>query len=143
MLHPELARQQSPLERITERMKQTKSHFKNAGQQKVAQAFNVKRSKKEKSPRSQKGFSKGKHQDTSCLGAFATKDALPNATTNELSRVIKRQFHPPNKPDIIPEGVVGNNVTTGPLQRACWVVPGPGGPLACQSLALFVSRRTF
>jgi hypothetical protein len=125
LLHPELARQQSPLERITERMKQTKSHFKDTGRQKVARAFNVKRSKKEKSPRSQKGFSKGKHQDTSCLGAFVTKDALSGATTNELAWVIKRQRHPRNKPDGIPEvlqgtpvieeGVVGNNVTTGPL----------------------------
>ena len=108
----------------------------------------MKHSKEKKSPRSQKGFSKGKNHDQRRCGPIMIEDILTDAVqlsskdvtvremvirtdpTNDSSPVIKRKFHPLNNPEtilevlegilMIKQGVLGNNVTTGPLQYAYW-----------------------
>jgi len=108
----------------------------------------MKHSKKENDPRSQKGFSKGKNHDLKRLGPIMIEDILAEATvfnkhdvtiremmmrtdpTNDSSPVIKRRFKPMDNPTLIlevlqgilliKEGVVGNNVTKGPLQYQFW-----------------------
>jgi hypothetical protein len=106
----------------------------------------MKHSKKDKKP---KGFSKGKSNDRKRQGPIMIKEILDRAPsfsmydliiremimrtdpTNELSPVIKRKFkssldNPSNVLDVlqgvllINEGVIRNNVTTGPLQHRCW-----------------------
>ena len=107
----------------------------------------MKHSIKERSPRSQKGHSKGKSQ-TKRLGPIEIEEILqPEAPhskydvtvremnvrtdpTNEASPIIRRKFKPLDNPEtilevlqgilVIKEGVIGDNVTTGPLQCACW-----------------------
>ncbi len=110
-------------------------------------AFNssVKHSKKEKKP---KGFSKGRSNDRKRLGPIMIEEILDGAPahskhdltiremtmrtdpTNESSPVVKRKFKPLDNPSnvldvlqgvlLIKEGVIGNNVATGPLQHRCW-----------------------
>ncbi len=105
----------------------------------------MKHSKKDKKP---KGFSKGKNHDRKRLGSIMIEDILDGAPTfskndltiremmmrtdptNESSPIIKRKFKPLDNPSnvldvlqgvlLIKEGVVGNNVTTGPLQYRYW-----------------------
>jgi hypothetical protein len=102
-------------------------------------------SKKEKKP---KGFSKGRSNDRKRQGPIMIEEILDGAPTfskydltiremimrtdptNESSPVIKRKFKPLDNPSnvldvpqgvlLIKEGVVGNNVTTGPSQHRCW-----------------------
>jgi hypothetical protein len=108
----------------------------------------MKHSTKEKTPRTQKGFSKGKNQDFKRLGPIMIEEILTDAVpfskqdtsiremmirtdpTNDSSPIIKRRFKPLDNPEnvlevlqgilVIKEGVIGNNVTTGPLQYAFW-----------------------
>jgi hypothetical protein len=105
----------------------------------------MKHSKKEKKP---KGFSKGRSNDRKRQGpimieeipdgapAFSKYDLtvremmMRTDRTNESSPVIKRKFKPLDNPSnvldvlqgvlLIKEGVIGNNVTTGPLQHPHW-----------------------
>jgi len=105
-------------------------------------------SKREKDPRSHKGFSKGKNFDMKRLGPIMIEEILAETTvfhkhdttiremmmhtdpTNDASPVIKRRFKPMDNPKhilevlqgilVIKEGVIGNNVTTGPLQYQFW-----------------------
>ncbi len=105
----------------------------------------MKHSKKEKKP---KGFSKGRSNDRKRLGPIMIEEILDGAPTfskhdltiremimrtdptNESSPVIKRKFKPLDNPSnvldvlqgvlLIKEGVIGNNVTTGPLQYRYW-----------------------
>jgi hypothetical protein len=105
----------------------------------------MKHSKKEKKP---KGFSKGRSNDRKRQGPIMLEAILDGAPvfskydltvremtmrtdpTNELSPVIKGKFKPLDNPSnvldvlqgvlLIKEGVIGNNVTTGPLQHRCW-----------------------
>jgi hypothetical protein len=105
----------------------------------------MKHSKKDKKP---EGFSKGKSNNRKRQGPIMIErilDGVPtfskyNLTiremimrtdpTNESSPVIKRKFKPLDNPSnvldvlqgvlLIKEGVIGNNVTTGPLQCRCW-----------------------
>jgi hypothetical protein len=105
----------------------------------------MKHSKKDKKP---KGFSKGKNNDRKRLGPIVIKDILDGAPTfskydlairemmmrtdptNGMSPIMKRKFKPLDTPSNIPnvlqaillikEGVIGNNVTAGPLQHRCW-----------------------
>jgi hypothetical protein len=105
----------------------------------------MKHSKKEKKP---KGFSKGKNDDRKRLGPIMIEEILDGVPeyskydltirelnmrtdpTNEASPIIKRKFKPLDNPSnvldvlqgilLIKEGVVGNNVTTGPLQYRYW-----------------------
>ena len=107
----------------------------------------MKVSSKETSSKS-KGFSKGKQGDIKRLGPIMVEEILCNAApfkkndisiremvmrtdpSNDSSPVIKRRFKPMDNPAsvlevlqgilIIKEGVIGNNVTTGPLQYAYW-----------------------
>jgi hypothetical protein len=108
----------------------------------------MKHSKKDNDQRIQKGFSKGKKQDIQRPGPIVIEDILAEAKpfskydmsiremimrtdpTNEASPTIKRRFKPLDNPKqilevlqgihIIKEGVIGNNVTTGPLQYSFW-----------------------
>lgn len=109
----------------------------------------MKHSKKDKRPRDQKGFSKGrKTPQLFRKGPITIEDILEveepyekeDATiremsmrtdpTNESSPTIKRRFRPLDNPTkilevlqatlIIKSGVLGNNVTTGPNQYAYW-----------------------
>jgi hypothetical protein len=105
----------------------------------------MKHSKKEKTP---KGFSRGSSNDRKRQGPIMIEEILDGAptffkydltvremimrtdATNESSPVIKRKFKPLGNPSnvldvlqgvlLIKEGVIGNNVTTGPLQCRCW-----------------------
>jgi hypothetical protein len=105
----------------------------------------MKHSKKDKKP---KGFSKGKNYDRKRLGPMVIEDILDGAPTfskndltiremimrtdpmNDASPVIKRKFKPLDNPNsildvlqgilLIKEGVIGNNVTTGPSQYRYW-----------------------
>jgi hypothetical protein len=101
----------------------------------------MKHSKKEKKP---EGFSKGRSNDWKRQGpimieeisdgapAFPKHDltiremAMRTDPTNESSPVIKQKFKPLDNPEVlqgvllIKEGVIGNNVTTGPLQHQHW-----------------------
>jgi hypothetical protein len=105
----------------------------------------MKHSKKEKKP---KGFSKGRSNDRKRQGPIMIEEILDGAPTfskcdltiremmmrtdptNESSPVIKRKFKPLDNPSnvlnvlqgvlLIKEGVIGNNMTTGPLQCRCW-----------------------
>jgi hypothetical protein len=106
----------------------------------------MKHSKKEKTP---KGYSKGKNRDMmKRLGPIMIEDILTEVEpfskydvsiremiirtdpTNESSPIIKKRFKPMDNPAtvlevlkgilVIKEGVVGNNVTTGPLQYQYW-----------------------
>jgi hypothetical protein len=105
----------------------------------------MKHSKKEKKP---KGFFKGSSNDRKHQGPIIIEEILDGAPTfskhdltiremmmrtdptNESSPVIKRKFKPLDNPSnvldvlqgvfLIKEGVVENNVTTGPLQCRCW-----------------------
>jgi hypothetical protein len=79
----------------------------------------MKHSKREKDPRSQKGFSKGKNHDLKRLGPIMIEDILAEAAvfnkydvairemmmrtdpTNEASPVIKRRFKPMDNPKLI------------------------------------------
>jgi hypothetical protein len=97
--------------------------------------------KKDKKP---KGFSKGKSNDRKRQGPTMI-DGAPSLSksnltiremvmrtdrTNESSPVIKGKFKPLDNPSnvlnvlqgvlLIEEGVIGNNVTAGPLQHRCW-----------------------
>ena len=103
----------------------------------------------EKTPRTHKGFAKGKNGDqVKHLGPitieeimaeapqYSKKDAtiremvLRTEPTNEQSPILKRKFKPLDNPTrvlevlqglhTIKEGVIGNNVTTGPLQYSYW-----------------------
>jgi hypothetical protein len=102
----------------------------------------MKHSKKEKKP---KGFSKGRSNDQKRQGPIILDGAptfskydltiremtMRTDPTNESSPVMERKFKPLDKPSnvldvlqgvlLIKEGVVGNNVTTGPHRN-----PGPG-----------------
>ena len=109
----------------------------------------MKHSKKDRSSRHAKGFSKGKNNDSlPRLAPITIEEILadtvePNKKdmtiremvirtdpTNDSSPVIKRKFNPLDNPAtvlevlqgllIIKEGVIGNNVTTGPLMYAYW-----------------------
>lgn len=108
----------------------------------------MKHSKKENKPRSQKGFSKGKANDLKRLGPIMIEDVMKESVpfvkndvtvremmirtdpTDVSSPVIKKRFKPLDNPLqvlevlqgilIIKEGVIGNNVTTGPLQYSYW-----------------------
>jgi hypothetical protein len=111
---------------------------------KKQKAFNLrmKHSKKEKKP---KGFSKGRSSDRKRQGPIMIEEILVDGAPtfskydltiremimrtdpmNESSPVIKRKFKPLDNPSnvldvlqgvlLIKEGVIGNNVTTGPLQ---------------------------
>jgi hypothetical protein len=108
----------------------------------------MKHSIKEKTPRTQKGYSKGKNKDfvrqgpitiEECLSEavpFAKQDAtireimIRTDPSNDSSPIIKMRFKPLDNPKtllellqgilIIKKGVIGNNVTTGPLQHAYW-----------------------
>ena len=102
-----------------------------------------------KTPRTHKGFSKGKNGDmVSYLGPITIEEILADAPqfskydttiremtlrtepTNENSPVIKQKFKPLDNPTrvlevlqglaVIKAGVIGNNVTTGPLMYAYW-----------------------
>jgi hypothetical protein len=105
----------------------------------------MKHSKKEKKP---KGFSKGGSKDRKRQGPIMIEKILDGAPTlskcnlttremtmrtdltNESSPVTKRKFKPLDNPShvldvlqgvlLIKEGVIGNNVTTGPVQHQCW-----------------------
>ena len=107
----------------------------------------MKLSSKETSSKS-KGFSKGKLGDNKRLGPIMVEEILSDAAPfkkkdmsiremimrtdpmNDSSPVIKQRFKPMDNPAsvlevlqgilIIKEGVVGNNVTTGPLQYSYW-----------------------
>ena len=109
--------------------------------------FNMKVSNREKKP---KGYSKGKKYDERIYraGPITIEDimrvapsyhksdttiremAMRTDPTNEASPIIKRKFKPLDNPAlvlemlqgirIIKEGIVGNNVTTGPLQYQYW-----------------------
>ena len=104
----------------------------------------MKHSKKEKTPRSSKGFSKGKPSEVRRTGPIMIEEILADSVpfskhdvtiremvmrtdpTNDSSPIIKRRFKPMDNPTkvlevlqgilIIKEGVSGNNVTTGPNQ---------------------------
>ena len=108
----------------------------------------MKHSNKEREPRSSKGFSKGKQFDQARQGPIMIEEILADSVpfskndvtiremimrtdpTNDSSPAIKRRFKPMDNPSnvlevlqgvlIIKEGVVGNNVTTGPLQYNYW-----------------------
>jgi hypothetical protein len=105
----------------------------------------MKHSKKEKKP---KGFSKGRSNDRKRQGPIMIEEILDGAPTfskhdltiremamrtdptHESSPVIERKFKPSDNPSnvldvlqgvlLIKEGVIGNNVTTGPLQQRHW-----------------------
>jgi hypothetical protein len=105
----------------------------------------MKHSKKEKKP---KGFTKGGSNDRTRQRPIMIEEILDGAPafskcdltirekmmrtdlTNESSPVIKRKFKPLDNPSnvldvlqgvlLIKEGVIGNNVTTGPVQHRCW-----------------------
>ncbi len=105
----------------------------------------MKHSKKEKKP---KGFSKGKNDDRKRLGPIMIEEILDGVPeyskydltirqlnmrtdpTNDTSPIIKPKFKPLDNASnvldvlqgirLIKEGVIGNNVTTGPLQHRCW-----------------------
>jgi hypothetical protein len=105
----------------------------------------MKHSKKEKKP---KGFSKGRSNNRKRQGPIMIEEILDGAPTfskydltireimmrtdptNESSRVIKRKFKPLDNPSnvldvlqgvlLIKEGVIRNNVTTGPSQHRHW-----------------------
>ena len=109
----------------------------------------MKHSKKEKSSRTQKGFSKGKDNNAiKRIAPVMIEDIMMETEpfkkndvtiremmirtdpTNDNSPVIKKRFKPLNNPStvlevlqgilVIKEGVVGNNVTTGPNMYAYW-----------------------
>jgi hypothetical protein len=105
----------------------------------------MKHSKKEKKP---KGFAMGKNDDRKRLGPIMIEEILEGTPefskydltireliirtepTNDASPVIKRKFKPLDNPSsvlevlqgmlLIKEGVIGNNVTTGPLMYRYW-----------------------
>jgi hypothetical protein len=105
----------------------------------------MKHSKKDRNPRSSKGYSKGKELNPNIpisiadileedLVKFDKDDisvrqmSIRMEPTNDSSPVIKLNFKPLNNPkkviDVlrglltIKKGVAGNNITTGPLQYA-------------------------
>jgi hypothetical protein len=105
----------------------------------------MKHSKKDKKP---KGFSKGKNNDRKRLGPIMIEDILDGAPafskhdlairemimrtdpTNDTSPVVKGKSKPLDDPSnvlgflegilLIKQGVIGNDVTAGPLQHRCW-----------------------
>ena len=108
----------------------------------------MKHSKREKTTRGQKGFSKGKNDSFKRQGPIMIEEILTSVAkisktdmsirememrtdpTNDASPRIKRRFKPLDNPEtvlevlrgilVIKEGVIGNNVTTGPLQYQYW-----------------------
>jgi hypothetical protein len=108
----------------------------------------MKHSIKENRPRSSKGFSKGRDNDTLRTGPIMIEDIMMKEApfekndvtiremsirtdpTDNTSPVIKRRFKPLDNPKtvlellrgilVIKEGTAGNNVTTGPLQYQYW-----------------------
>jgi hypothetical protein len=109
----------------------------------------MKHSRREKKMRGHKGSSKGKNDSFKHQGRIMIEEILTSVLskisktdmsirememrtdpTNEASPRIKQRFKPLDNPEtvlevlrgilVIKEGVIGNNVTTGPLQYQYW-----------------------